>query len=112
MAPYWRVSTKMGSSSSMELFLIVESFLSNLFFVVIILKDESGNIIEANSTPLFEDGNDLILYPQQREFFTLSLDSDSDKVFSKEVEIYYDVFDDTTLDVDESQGDELDLEFN
>ena len=81
-------------------------------FVVIILKDESGNIIEANSTPLFEDGNDLILYPQQREFFTLSLDSDSDKVFSKEVEIYYDVFDDTTLDVDESQGDELDLEFN
>ena len=32
-------------------------------FVVIILKDESGNIIEANSKPLFEDGNDLILYP-------------------------------------------------
>ena len=80
-------------------------------FVVIILKDESGNIIEANSTPLFEDGNDLILYPQQREFFTLSLDSDSDTVFSKDVEIYYDMFDDTTVDVDDSQGDDLDCEF-
>ncbi len=76
-------------------------------FVVIILKDESGNVIEANSTPLFEDGNEQILYPLQREFFTLSLNADSDRVFSKEVEIYYDLFDETVLDTDKSIDDEL-----
>lgn len=81
-------------------------------FVVIILKDESGNVIEANSTPLFEDGNDKILYPDQREFFDLSLNSDSDRVFSKEVEIYYDVFDNSDLEVDKSQSGELESEFN
>ena len=81
-------------------------------FVVIILKDESGNVIEANSTPLFEDGNHQVVYPQQREFFTLSLNSESGKVFSKEVEIYYDVFDETTVDIDKSPDIELDTEFN
>jgi hypothetical protein len=84
-------------------------------FVVIILKDELGNVIEADSTPLFLDGNDQTLYPQQREFFTLSLNSESDRVFSKEVEIYYDVFDDTNLDVGKSPDDavdEFDSEFN
>jgi len=81
-------------------------------FVVIILKDEAGNVIEANSTPLFKDGNDRILFPQQREFFTLSLNPESERVFSKEVEIYFDVFSDADLDVDKFQDDEFDSEFN
>ena len=81
-------------------------------FVVIIIKDEAGNVIEANSTPLFEDGNELILYPDQREFFTLSLNSESDRVFTKEVEIYYDIFDESALDVGKSEDDQLNSEFN
>jgi len=68
-------------------------------FIVIILKDESGNVIEADSTPLFEEGNENMLYPSQREFFTLTLKSDPDRVFSKEVEIYYDDFGEVSADI-------------
>ncbi|NIP30904.1 MAG: hypothetical protein GTN99_06290 [Candidatus Dadabacteria bacterium] len=75
-------------------------------FVVIILKDESGNVIEANSTPLFEDGNDQLLYPDQRVFFTLTLNSNPDRVFSKEVEIYYDESGTTNIDVDKDPVDD------
>ncbi|HSG30525.1 MAG TPA: FxLYD domain-containing protein [Thermodesulfobacteriota bacterium] len=81
-------------------------------FVVIILKDESGNVVEANSTPLFDDGNLQALYPYQREFFTISLNSQPDRVFTKEVEIYYDEFnEDEVLDVDKSDEELLDTEF-
>ncbi|NIU87072.1 MAG: hypothetical protein GWN56_07215 [Nitrosopumilaceae archaeon] len=81
-------------------------------FVVIILKDESGNVVEANSTPLFDDGNLQALYPYQSEFFTISLNSQPDRVFTKEVEIYYDEFnEDDVLDVDKSDEELLDTEF-
>ena len=58
-------------------------------YVVIVLKDENGNIIEANSISLFEEGSDALLYPTEREFFNVSLNTDSNRVFSKDVEIYY-----------------------
>lgn len=58
-------------------------------YVVIVLKDEGGNIIEANSISLFEEGSDSLLYPLEREFFNVSLNTDPARVFSKDVEIYY-----------------------
>jgi hypothetical protein len=58
-------------------------------YVVIVLKDADGNIIEANSISLFEEGSDALLYPMEREFFNVSLTTDSNRVFSKDVEIYY-----------------------
>ena len=58
-------------------------------YVVIVLKDENGNIIEANSISLFEEGSDALLYPMEREFFNVSLNTDPNRVFSKDVEIYY-----------------------
>ncbi len=63
-------------------------------YVVIILKDENGNIIEANSISLFEEGTDELLYPYERAFFNVSVNADPKRVFSKDVEIYYeDIFD-------------------
>ncbi len=58
-------------------------------YVVIILKDEAGNIIEANSTSLFEEGSGALLYPMERAFFNVSVGTDPNRVFSKDVEIYY-----------------------
>jgi len=58
-------------------------------YVVIVLKDENGNIIEANSISLFEEGSDTLLYPLEREFFNVSVATDPNRVFSKDVEIYY-----------------------
>jgi hypothetical protein len=58
-------------------------------YVVIILKDENGNIIEANSVSLFEEGSGALLYPMEREFFRVSVGADPTRVFSKDVEIYY-----------------------
>lgn len=58
-------------------------------YVVIILKDENGNIIEANSTSIFEEGSGDLLYPSESVFFNVSVDSDPNRVFSKDVEIYY-----------------------
>ncbi len=69
-------------------------------FIVIVVKDENGNIIEANSTPLFDNGNEDILFPQQREFFTVTLNSNPGNVFSKEVEIFYDILDGENTDPD------------
>ena len=58
-------------------------------YVVIVLMDENGNIIEANSTSIFEEGSGDLLYPSESVFFNVSVDSDSNRVFSKDVEIYY-----------------------
>ena len=58
-------------------------------YVVIILKDENGNILEANSVSLFEEGSGALLYPMEREFFSVSVGVDPTRVFSKDVEIYY-----------------------
>jgi hypothetical protein len=58
-------------------------------YVVIVLMDENGNIIEANSTSIFEEGSGDLLYPSESVFFNVSVDSDPNRVFSKDVEIYY-----------------------
>ena len=58
-------------------------------YVVIVLKDENGNVIEANSTSIFEEGSGDLLYPSESVFFNVSVDSDPNRVFSKDVEIYY-----------------------
>jgi len=58
-------------------------------YVVIVLKDDNGNIIEANSISLFEEGTDALLYPYERAFFNVSVSVDPNRVFSKDVEIYY-----------------------
>ena len=58
-------------------------------YVVIVLKGEDGSIIEANSVSLLEEGSDILLYPLEREFFNVSVSTDPARVFSKDVEIYY-----------------------
>lgn len=58
-------------------------------YVVIILKDENGNILEANSKSIFEEGTGELLYPYERAFFSVSVNADPSRVFSKDVEIYY-----------------------
>lgn len=58
-------------------------------YVVIVLKGEDGSIIEATSVSLFEEGSDILLYPLEREFFNVSVSTDPARVFSKDVEIYY-----------------------
>lgn len=58
-------------------------------YVVIVLKDEDGNILEANSVSIFEEGSGDLLFPSERVFFSVTLESDSSRVFSKEVEVYY-----------------------
>jgi len=58
-------------------------------YVVIVLKDQNGNIIEANSTSIFEEGSGDVLYPSESVFFNVSVDSDPNRVFLKDVEIYY-----------------------
>lgn len=59
-------------------------------YIVIVLKDSKGNIIEGTSTSLYEEGSDIYLYPSDREFFKVTVDSDPSRVFTKDVEIYYD----------------------
>ena len=59
-------------------------------YIVIILKDSDGNVLVADSKPLYDVDEDRLLYPQQREFFSITMDADPNKVYSKDVEIYYD----------------------
>lgn len=58
-------------------------------YVVIVLKDPEGNVIEANSVSIFDEDPNALLYPSERAFFSLSVGSDPNRVFSKEVEVYY-----------------------
>lgn len=58
-------------------------------YVVIVVKDEDGNILEANSVSIFEEGSGDMLFPSERVFFSVTLEADPARVFSKEVEIYY-----------------------
>jgi len=58
-------------------------------YVVIVLKDRDGNVIEANSVSIFDEDPNALLYPSERAFFSLSVASDPNRVFSKDVEIYY-----------------------
>jgi hypothetical protein len=64
-------------------------------YVVIVLKGQDGNIVEANSISIFDEDPNALLYPSERAFFSLSVASDPNRVFSKEVEIYYEDASDT-----------------
>ena len=61
----------------------------NSVYVVIILKDQNDNVIEANSVSIDEDNPTAVLYPSERAFFSMTVASDPSRVFSREVEIYY-----------------------
>jgi hypothetical protein len=67
----------------------------NSVYVVIILKDRDGKVIEANSVSIDEDNPTAILNPSQRAYFSMSVESEPARVFSREVEIYYDGPEDT-----------------
>ncbi|KAB2835235.1 MAG: hypothetical protein F9K51_00555 [Candidatus Dadabacteria bacterium] len=58
-------------------------------YVVIVLKDQEGNVVEANSVSIFDEDPNALLYLSERAFFSLSVSSDPNRVFSKEVEVYY-----------------------
>lgn len=68
-------------------------------YVVIILKDENGKIIEANSVNVL-GGDQNILFPSESAFFTVSFSSGHENVHTKEVEIYYDNLAETQPDED------------
>jgi hypothetical protein len=57
-------------------------------FVVMILKDADGKILEATSTPVFGEDTQKTLQPSERAFFAISAKTDPKRVASKEVEIH------------------------
>lgn len=59
-------------------------------FVVILLKDENGETIEANSVSVLGQSEDIMLMPGESAFFTVSFKTDPSTSVNKEVEIYYD----------------------
>lgn len=61
-------------------------------FVLIILRDETGETIEANSVSVLGESEELILMPTESAFFTINFETDPSTIFSKEVEIYYDEY--------------------
>lgn len=58
--------------------------------VVIVLKDENGEVVEIKSIGIDDEFESTNLMPEESVFFTLSFDVNPDVVVTKEVEIYYD----------------------
>ena len=61
-------------------------------FVVITLMDDEGNIVGANSVQVGEDGDenqDDLLFPGERNFFTVTMNAIPAEVVSKNVEIFF-----------------------
>ena len=61
-------------------------------FVVITLVDEEGNIVGANSVQVGEDGDesqDDLLFPGERNFFTVMMNTIPNEAVSKNVEIFF-----------------------
>ena len=61
-------------------------------YVLIILRDETGETIETNSVSVLGESDELILMPSESAFFTITFETDPSTIFSKEVEIYYDEY--------------------
>lgn len=59
-------------------------------FVVIILEDENGEIIEANSISVLGDDENSVLLPSESVLFSVSFKTDPSLAHSKDVEIYFD----------------------
>ena len=61
-------------------------------FVVITLMDDEGNIVGANSVQVGEDGDenqDDLLFPGERNFFTVTMNTIPAEVVSKNVELFF-----------------------
>lgn len=61
----------------------------NSVYVVVVLKDDKGNIIREASTSIFREGSNTPLNPSERQPFALLVESDPGEVFTKEAEVYY-----------------------
>ena len=61
-------------------------------FVLIILRDETGDTIETKSVSVLGESEELLLMPTESAFFTITFVTDPGTIFSKEVEIYYDEY--------------------
>jgi hypothetical protein len=59
-------------------------------YVVMMLRDGAGKIIESNSTSVLGGDPEVLLFPSERAFFTISVKSDPQAIASKDVEIFYD----------------------
>jgi len=59
-------------------------------FVVILLKDENDETIEASSATVLGDSEDIMLMPGESAFFTVTFKTDPSTALNKDVEIYYD----------------------
>ena len=57
-------------------------------YVVIVLKIRR-ECYRSESVSIFDEDPNALLYPSERAFFSLPVASDPNRVFSKEVEIYY-----------------------
>ncbi|MFQ5788039.1 MAG: FxLYD domain-containing protein [Thermodesulfobacteriota bacterium] len=62
-----------------------------LVFVLITLKDGDGNIVGANSVQVGEDEPDGLLFPGERKFFSITMNSVPSEVVSKDVEVFFDI---------------------
>ncbi|HXG30520.1 MAG TPA: FxLYD domain-containing protein [Thermodesulfobacteriota bacterium] len=62
-------------------------------YVVIMLRDEEGKLLEATSSSVLGEDPNRVLNPLERAFFSISVKSDPQRVVSKDVEIYYDEVD-------------------
>lgn len=60
-------------------------------FVLITLKDGDGNIVGANSVQVGEDEPDGLLFPGERKFFSITMNSVPSEVVSKDVEVFFDI---------------------
>lgn len=59
-------------------------------FVLITLMDGSGAVIGANSVQVGETDGEDVLFPGERRFFSVTVDSDPSEVVTKNVEIFFD----------------------
>ena len=60
-------------------------------YVVILLRDATGEVIETNNIIISPEDSDEILYPQESEIFSVPFNTNASEVFSKDVEIYYEL---------------------
>lgn len=59
-------------------------------FVLITLMDSRGNVVGANSVQVGDVEQDDVLFPGDRKFFSVTVNSDPSQVVTKNVEIFSD----------------------
>jgi hypothetical protein len=63
-------------------------------FVLITLMDNRGNVVGANSVQVGDLEKDDVLFPGERKFFSVTVNSDPSEVVTKNVEIFSDPVED------------------